>query len=78
MLQQPPCPALADDDYPTTIDSQPHSEADVGMKWADCADILVEIDRLEEAILASPRVPLTGKTVVNEEELLDRFDLQLE
>jgi hypothetical protein len=75
MLQQPPSPALADDDYPTEIDAQPHSEAEVGLKWADCADILAEIDRLEETILASPRVPLTGKTVVNEEELLDRLDL---
>ena len=75
MLQQPPCPALADDDYPTAIDDQPQSEVAVGMKWADCADILAEIDRLEEAILASPRIPLTGKTVVNEEELLDRLDI---
>jgi vacuolar-type H+-ATPase subunit H len=37
--------------------------------------ILAAIDRLEEKILNSPRIPLTGKTMVNEEELLEQLDL---
>jgi cell division septum initiation protein DivIVA len=37
--------------------------------------IFTAIDRLEETILNSPRIPLTGKTIVNEEELLEQLDL---
>jgi cell division septum initiation protein DivIVA len=36
--------------------------------------VFSEIDRLEETILTSPRLPLTGKTIVNEEELLTQLD----
>jgi cell division septum initiation protein DivIVA len=36
--------------------------------------IFAAIDLLEEKILDSPRVPLTGKTMVNEEELLETID----
>lgn len=38
-------------------------------------DIQQELNTLEEMILDSPRVPLMGKTMVNEEELLDQLDL---
>jgi vacuolar-type H+-ATPase subunit H len=38
--------------------------------WA----VFAAIEQLEERILDSPRVPLTGKTMVDEEELLDRLD----
>jgi dsDNA-specific endonuclease/ATPase MutS2 len=41
----------------------------------DSTHIEATLDRLEETILKSPRVPLTGKTMVNEEELLEQIDL---
>ncbi len=34
-----------------------------------------ELDRIEEIVLESPRVPLSGKTVVSEDELLDQLDV---
>jgi F0F1-type ATP synthase membrane subunit b/b' len=37
--------------------------------------ILAAIQQLEETILKSPHVPLTGKTMVREEELLEQLDL---
>jgi cell division septum initiation protein DivIVA len=41
----------------------------------DSSHIEAALDRLEETILNSPRVPLTGKTMVNEEEFLEQIDL---
>jgi vacuolar-type H+-ATPase subunit H len=37
-------------------------------------DIQVQLDRLEETILESPRIPLTRKTLIDEEQLLDLVD----
>ncbi|MGA1602441.1 MAG: hypothetical protein ACO4CG_09155 [Prochlorothrix sp.] len=37
-------------------------------------DIQQELNNLEEMILDSPRIPLTGKTLVDEEDLLDQLD----
>ncbi|WP_373540857.1 DivIVA domain-containing protein [Chamaesiphon sp.] len=37
--------------------------------------VFAAIERLEEIILDSPRVPLIGKIVVDEEELLEQIDL---
>jgi hypothetical protein len=74
MLQQPFSATLADDEY-VSRDSRQQLETEVGMKLGECANILAEIDRLEEVILTSPRVPLTGKTVVNEERLLEQLDI---
>jgi len=34
-----------------------------------------ELDRIEEIVLESPTVPLTGKTMVSEDELLDQLDV---
>ncbi|EDX87004.1 hypothetical protein S7335_4711 [Synechococcus sp. PCC 7335] len=34
-----------------------------------------ELDRIEEIVLESPRVPLSGKTIVSEDELLDQLDV---
>lgn len=34
-----------------------------------------ELDRIEEIVLESPRMPLTGKTMVSEDELLDQLDV---
>ncbi|MGL5924358.1 DivIVA domain-containing protein [Chroococcidiopsis sp.] len=47
---------------------------------ADAADlgsgeIQQELARLEEIILSSPHIPLTRRTLVDEEQLLDRIDL---
>lgn len=38
-------------------------------------DIQRELNRLEEMILDSPRVPFTGRTLIDEEQLLDQLDL---
>lgn len=38
-------------------------------------DIQRELNRLEEIILDSPRIPLTRRTLVDEEQLLDQLDL---
>jgi cell division septum initiation protein DivIVA len=51
---------------PTEIDS-----ISIGL---ESPDIFKAIDRLEERILNSPRVPLTGKTLVDEEVLLEQLD----
>lgn len=38
-------------------------------------DIQQELNRLEEMILSSPNIPLTRRTLVDEERLLDQLDL---
>lgn len=38
-------------------------------------DIQAELNRLEDLILDSPRIPLTKRTLVDEEPLLDQLDL---
>ena len=38
-------------------------------------DIQQELDRLEEMILASPHIPMTRRTLIDEEQFLDRLDL---
>lgn len=38
-------------------------------------DIQQELNRLEEMVLASPNIPLTRRTLVDEERLLDQLDL---
>lgn len=38
-------------------------------------DIQRELNRLEETILDSPRIPLTRRTLVDEEQLLEQLDL---
>ncbi|WP_341525585.1 DivIVA domain-containing protein [Nostoc sp. UHCC 0302] len=37
-------------------------------------DIQLELNRLEEMVLSSLRIPLTGRTLIDEEELLDQLD----
>ncbi len=37
-------------------------------------DIQQELNKLEEIILASPRVPFSGRTLVDEDQLLDQLD----
>lgn len=38
-------------------------------------NIQQELDRIEEIVLESPRVPLSGKTMISEDELLDQLDV---
>lgn len=38
-------------------------------------DIQRELNRLEEMILDSPRIPLTRRTLIDEEQILDQLDL---
>ena len=42
---------------------------------SEVVDIQQELNQLEEIILSSPRIPLTRRTIVDEEQLLDRLDL---
>jgi cell division septum initiation protein DivIVA len=37
-------------------------------------DIQQELNKLEELILASPRVPFSGRTLIDEDQLLDQLD----
>lgn len=37
-------------------------------------DIQQELNRLEEMVLSSPHIPLTRRTIVDEEQLLDQLD----
>lgn len=38
-------------------------------------DIQQELNRLEDMVLSSPHIPLTRRTIVDEEQLLDQIDL---
>jgi cell division septum initiation protein DivIVA len=72
MLQQSFHTALAEETHFNTSDYQ--SEPELTLVNAESPDVFAALDRLEEAILNSPRVPLTGKTMVNEEEILEQLD----
>jgi hypothetical protein len=82
MLQQSFHPALADEIFGNSIsgyrsmlqESDSATETEVKSIELESPDIFTAIDRLEEKILNSLRVPLTGKTMVNEEELLEQLD----
>jgi cell division septum initiation protein DivIVA len=59
---------------------QSGSAAPPGAAYRDGArvghpDIQRELDRLEEMILDAPRIPLTRRTMIDEEQLLDQLDL---
>jgi cell division septum initiation protein DivIVA len=41
---------------------------------ANVIELLAEFSRFEELLLNSPRLPLTGKTIVSEDELLEQMD----
>ena len=57
-------------------DQHKHSTAtEASPSGAKSVDIQQELNRLEEMILASPRIPLSRKTLVDEERLLDQLDL---
>jgi cell division septum initiation protein DivIVA len=58
----------SESDQPRQFSVLPQSRA-VGF------DIQRELDRLEEMILDSSRIPLTGKTLIDEDKLLNQLDL---
>ena len=53
--------------YTSPIESVPNRSGGV--------DIHQELNRLEEMVVGSPRIPLTRRTLVDEEQLLDHLDL---
>lgn len=53
----------------------PGEAAQSALEQFDGVDLQQELNALEEMILDSPRLPLTGKTLVDEEQLLDQLDL---
>jgi cell division septum initiation protein DivIVA len=73
MLQQSQHPSLADDSYASMLEDRLIS-TEIRPKNLESSAVSTAIDRLEERILNSPRVPLTGKIMVNEEELLAQLD----
>ena len=68
MLRQDP-PRIS----PDTDESNAPDE--LSERGAAGVDIQRELNRLEEMILDSPRIPLTGRTIVDEEQLLEQLDL---
>ncbi len=75
MLQPPIYSDSANNDFPNNSDRRQLNEAPEPNTEIDSSHIEAALDRLEETILNNPRVPLTGKTMVNEEELLEQIDL---
>ncbi len=81
MLQQSNHPVLVEDNRLSSADYAPEQriyqqpiEPEIKQEKIASPDIFAAINRLEETILNSPRVPLTGKTMVNEDELLEQLD----
>jgi cell division septum initiation protein DivIVA len=74
MLQQSKHHSLADESYSGILEDR-LATTEVRPKNLESSAVFAAIDRLEERILNSPRVPLTGKTMVNEEELLEQLDI---
>lgn len=56
-------------------DEEPDTEEELSQRAAAGVDIQRELNRLEEMVLDSPRIPLTGRTLVDEEQLLEQLDL---
>ena len=82
MLQQSTHSALAfepqlasPDDNPDPLIAERTSEPQLQPPQIPHQSVFAAIERLEEIILESPRVPLVGKIVVDEEELLEQIDL---
>ncbi|WP_310481488.1 hypothetical protein [Chamaesiphon sp. VAR_48_metabat_403] len=73
MLQQTHYRSIAQDIPRKSVDYHP-IDTEIRPKNLESSAVFAALDRLEERILNSPRVPLTGKTVVVEEELLEQVD----
>ncbi|MFM7323817.1 MAG: hypothetical protein ACKO4L_02630 [Nodosilinea sp.] len=50
------------------------ADGDPGLPTIGDIDIQQALNKLEEIILASPRVPFTGRTLIDEDQLLDQLD----
>jgi cell division septum initiation protein DivIVA len=74
MLQQSYHTTLADESYSNLLEYRSVEPEEVKQVAIEYLDVFAALDRLEAKILNSPRVPLTGKTIVNEEELLEQID----
>jgi dsDNA-specific endonuclease/ATPase MutS2 len=75
MLQQASYSPLADDPIAAIPDRRQQIEINSSMMGVESLGIIAAIDRLEETILNSPRLPLTGKTMVKEDEILEQLDI---
>ena len=77
MLRQQDSSRIEPDSNGRSLDSEsPQS----GVSYGDAGrtpsvDIQQELNRLEEIILDSPRIPLTRRTLVDEEQLLEQLDI---
>lgn len=50
-------------------------QAAPGLEQFEGVDVQQELDIMEDMVLNSPRLPMTGKTLVDEEQLLDQLDM---
>ncbi len=73
MLQQTHYRSIAQNIPRKSVDYRP-IETEIRPKDLESSAVFTALDRLEERILNSPRVPMTGKTVVVEAELLEQID----
>lgn len=55
--------------------TSPSSEQPDAVPPTGGVDIQQELNTLEEFILSNPRVPFTGRTLIDEDQLLDQLDL---
>lgn len=69
MLRQESTPRLEPEQNGLRVEPETPASSSPGI------DIQRELNRLEEMILDSPRIPLTRRTLVDEEQLLDQLDL---
>ncbi|NJM61228.1 MAG: ATP synthase F0 subunit B [Oscillatoriales cyanobacterium RU_3_3] len=76
LRQQEPTRIEPDSTGRGTENEQPQNPAAFGDENRTAGvDIQRELNRLEEIVLDSPRIPLTRRTLVDEELLLDQLDL---
>ncbi|MGF1493977.1 MAG: ATP synthase F0 subunit B [Microcoleaceae cyanobacterium] len=71
MLRQEPIPQVE----PEAISGQPLESEPTPISGSPGVDVQRELNRLEEMILDSPRIPLTRRTLIDEEQMLDQLDL---
>ncbi len=80
MLRQNPDPLTSEFDDPNNrnLPPQPVAQSRLGGDVVSAAgrmDIQQEMNRLEEMILDSPRVPLSRRTLIDEDQILEQLDL---
>jgi vacuolar-type H+-ATPase subunit H len=73
MLQHSHYPAVADQSYASILEDR-SSVPSIQVKNLKSTSVFAALERLESRILNSPRIPLTGKTMVDEEDLLQQID----